>query len=463
MNSRKLLFVLLSFLIFNCEETIIYETNEVIDPRFFNDAFHGNITGKIVQKNSSPLIIVSQVKDIDTVLINTSDGSFAFENLPIGNYDLRIIADNFRIYKQYNVFVNGAGTTYLGEIDLLKIPDLISTYYPEDNEEIVFNNRYSALSISVTFTQPMDRASVEAAFKTEPASEGIFSWGNYSRSPYDYYFADAAYSDPNLSEYGATITTYSKITSFTYRMAQKDSYVDTTYRVIISTEAKDTSGNHLRFPLEFSFRTIQSSSTVNGFQTLPYHGDINVEPVSRNGIEILFPRNMNKQSVEKNISVSPGNNITYIWPALNKLTIYTGGVFYSETKYTITIDSTAEDLDGKKLKNPFTFSFETDKVRVTSTTPSNGEVFVFKENDLYINFNTYVVKSSVEKAIKITPTTQGYFSYDSYSSSSRIRFDPATSWKPNTKYTITIDTSAVDLYGAHLKEPYEFSFITRPD
>jgi len=226
----------------------------------------------------------------------------------------------------------------------------------------------------MTFTQPMDRESVEQAFSTNPPTEGIFYWGQYSQAPTWIYYEDAWNAggfDP-----GATITTFSKITSFSYRVSQKDSYTDTTYRVHLSTAAKDTSENHLRFPLEFSFSTVQSSSTLNGIQTMPYHGDVDVELLLSSGIRITFPRNMDHESTENALYMTPASDIIFIWPQFNELVIYTGGVLRADTKYTITIDSVAMDRDGNKLGYPFQFSFTTAEVGLSSTYPNNGELFV---------------------------------------------------------------------------------------
>ena len=450
-----LVIVMLLFLI-SCEETTIYET----DPRYFNDAFHGSIIGKVLQSESGALVIVSQVQPIDTAEINPLDGSFEIVDLPIGNYDLQIIADNFRIYKLMNVLVTGAGTTYIGEVELLTVPDLVSSYYPENKGEIVYNNRYSRLTISMSFTKPMDRKSVEEAFSTIPATEGIFRWETYSNYPAAIYFSANAYSDPDL---GAQISTYTNINSFSYIISQKDSFVDTTYSIVLSTEAKDTAGTHLRFPLEYSFSTIQSSSTLNGIQTTPYHGDVDVDLLDNDGMMITFPRNMNKQSVENAISVSPSNGVIFLWPEANSLTVYTGGVYFADTTYYVLIDSTAKDLDGVLMGNPFSFSFSTAPVGLEYTNPRNGQVFVDLDDEIIMRFNTYMIKSSVQNAFTITPSISGSFVYDTYSSRDRIDFVHSQNFQKNTKYTVTISTEAVDLHGSHLKEAYEFSFVTRPE
>jgi hypothetical protein len=457
MKTKVVFTILTMILLFpNCEKNYYYET----DPRFFNDAMHGNIVGKVIQTTSKAVVVASQVNPVDSVAINPSDGSFEINNLPIGNYDLTIKAENYRIYKRCNVMIQGAGTTYIGEIDLSTVPDLVASHYPEDRGEIVYNNRFSRLSISMTFTQPMDRESVEEAFSTDPPTEGIFYWGQYSTAPNWIYYEESLKLggfDP-----GATITTYSKITSFSYRVSQKDSYIDTTYSVTLSTAAKDTTGNHLRFPLEFSFKTVQSSSTINGIQTSPSHGDIDVSLITYNGIQITFPHNMEPTSTEKAISLIPESDIIFIWPNNNQLTIYTGGAFHADAMYMITIDSTAKDLDGIKLGNPFSFSFSTASVGLSTTYPNNGELFVSTFSNIRLTFNTYMVKSSVQNAIIISPEVSGMLNW--YNNSKTVmEFNPSQSLKYNTKYTFTIGTEARDIFGSNMKEPYTFSFITRPD
>ena len=448
-------FLLIGLFLSGCEENY-YET----DPRLFNDAYHGNIIGKVRQTDSEAMVYVSQVDPVDSAAIDPADGSFEISDLPLGNYNVSIKAPNYRIYKKPNVLVTGAGTTYIGEIDLSTIPDLVSEHYPNDKDEIVYNNRFSRLTISMTFTVPMDRESVEKAFSTDPPTEGIFYWGQYSQAPTWIYYEDAWNTggfDP-----GATITTYSKITSFSYRVSQKDSYTDTTYQVYLSTAAHDTAGNHLRFPLEFSFSTIQSSSTLNGIQTMPYHGDVDVALLMNSGILITFPRNMNHESTENALHMTPASDMIFIWPQPNEMVIYTGGVLRAATKYTITIDSVATDLDGNKLGYPFQFSFTTAEVGLSSTYPGNGELFVSVSQDIRMYFNTYMIKSSVEDALEISPAITGTLQWYN-DSKTRLDFNLSGSLQYNTKYTVTVGTEARDIFGTHMNEPYSFSFITRPE
>jgi len=307
-----------------CGKEVIYEP----DPQLTNDLFHGTIVGTVHQKDSGALVIVSQEAPVDSAGIDPDDGTFRIEDLPVGNYVLTVEADNFRLYTIKNVVVTHGGIIYVGEIDLSTVPDLVASHYPADQDEIVYSSRWQQLVVSITFTEPMNRESVEEAFSTEPPTEGIFYWGSYATDPRPVYYDDA---DSKSGGQGGTITTFSKVTALTYRIAQKDCFTDTTYTVTLSTAAHDTSGVHLRMPLTFSFSTVQSSSTIDGIQTVPYHGDVDVALMSGSGISITFPRRMDPSTTESAITMEPDDDRIYIWPEKNRLTIYTGGPFRADT------------------------------------------------------------------------------------------------------------------------------------
>lgn len=458
---KNILFVFFAALLFlfGCKETIVeYQTPK----EFTNDLLHGDIVGKVIQNSSNAKVIISQVNPIDSATINSQDGSFAFHDLRAGTYDLTIRADNFRIYTRSNLLLQGGSVLYVGQIDLSTVPDLVDSHYPANGGEVVYDWRFGRISISVLFTQPMDRVSVEKAFSTNPPSEGIFTWGSFTQAPIRTIFAD----EKGAFDPGATITTFSKITSFTYSFAKKDSYVDTAYTVTVATTAHDTAGHYLRFPLKFSFRTVQSYTTVYGIQTSPSHGDIDVSPLSNYGITLTFPRRMDPASTEAATAVTPQMNKVFLWPDGNVMRIYTGGPFLSDTTISVTVDSTAKDKDGNLLGQRFSFWFRTAPLAVSYTTPGNAQLFVSLSQPVQISFDNYVVLSTVQSAFSISPSAGGTFSYGGYSPNenlSEVIFTPSTTYQPNTKYTVTVSTVVKDMYGVSMKRPYSFSFVTRPN
>jgi hypothetical protein len=430
---------------------------------------HGSLVGIVTQKQSGARVFARQVDVVDSTEISPGDGSFRIDNLPVGNYDVLIKAPQFGSYWIRQVFIETGGVTYLGEITLSETPDLIEDFYPEDQSEVVFDRRWSQLSVSISFTGPMDRESVEAAFSTNPPSEGTFHWGTFAADPTPVYYWDDRYflADAAMENTGAEITTYTKIVSFTYRMARRDCYSDTTYTVTLSTAAKDTAGNFLEFPLTYQFSTVQSSSSQNTILTEPENGDIYVDPMSNASIMVTFPRRMNAASTEAAITMTPQTDVIYVWSELNQLRIYTGGPLRCSQLYTIEIDGSAQDLDGQALGQPFTFSFETAPLEVENTSPQNGQIFVGTDDEIAFRFNSYIILSSVREAFSITPTINGTFErgYGRYNSDSKdaVTFFPSGTFKVNTKYTVTLNTSVRDLHGTFLPENYTFSFVTEPE
>ncbi|MDE3057188.1 MAG: Ig-like domain-containing protein [Bacteroidota bacterium] len=454
-----MLVVVISFFL-GCKETIV---EYGLPKEEINDSMHGDIIGKVTQKNSGGVVVVSQVSPIDSAAISTADGSFEFHDLRIGNYDLTVKADNYRYYVLNNVQVQGGGVTYVGELDLSTVPELVSSVYPEDKSEVVYDWRYGRITISILFAHPMDRASVENAFSTDPPSTGIFYWGDYTTAPMSTMYA--APNDARFEE-GATITTFSKITSMTYQMSRVNSFVDTNYTVTLSTDAKDTSGNHLRFPLVFSFRTVQSYVTVYGIQTNPVNGDIDIDPISNSSITLTFPRRMDPVSTEAALQLNPALNHAVLWPSGNVMNIWAGGPLPSDTTITVQINGSAKDKDGVPLNETFSFWFRTAAFNLRSTSPVNAQLYVPTTSAIYLYFNNYVDKTAVQSAFSIAPSASGTIDYarDYYGVAylDQTVFTPSSQLQANTKYTVTLSTAAKDINGVNMKSSYQFAFVTRP-
>lgn len=451
---------LLTLIMVSCTKTII---DPVVPKEFTNDLLHGDLVGRVLPKSSGAKVYVSQVVPIDSQTINPGDGSFAFRELRVGNYNVTITTNAYRIYQNANVQIQGAGVTYMGDINLSTVPDLVDQFYPQDNGEVVYDWRYGRIAISILFTHPMDRASVEKAFSTMPPSDGIFIWGNYTTAPLETFYTSNLAGAFNG---GATITTFSKITSVTYSMSRADSYVDSTYTVTLSTDAHDTSGVHLRFPLSFRFSTVESYITVDGIQTQPVQGDINVNPISSSCILITFTRRMDPASTQSATVITPPMNSVFLWPADNQMEIYTGGPFLSDTTITVKIAGTARDKDGVQLVQDFQFWFRTAPLGLTYTSPNNAQLYVSPSQQIWLSFNSYVLLASVQAGFSISPQVAGSFAFSGsppYVNPASVIFTPSALLQPNTKYTVTLSTAVLDMYGVPMITPYTFSFVTMPN
>lgn len=217
----------------------------------------------------------------------------------------------------------------------------------------------------------------------------------------------------------------------------------------------------MRFPLRFSFRTIQTSVSQTTIETQPEDGATGVSLLGFSSVRISFPRRMDRASVESALSMTPPTSPIFLWTSDSHLILYTGGPLRAETTYRVRIADTARDRDGVRLPEPFEFSFTTEAVAVRSTSPSNGQVFVDYSTNLrvYLSFNTYIVRSSYEAAWSIVPAANGYFEWED---NTRVYFRPTTPLVPNALYTITFGPALRDLHGTGLPQPFSFAFVTRP-
>jgi hypothetical protein len=159
-------------------------------------------------------------------------------------------------------------------------------------------------------------------------------------------------------------------------------------------------------------------------------------------------------------------NKLFLWPEENVLLIYPGGPFMTDTTISVHIASSALDKDGIALGKDYNLWFRTAAFAVTNVSPQNAQLFVSTTQTISINFNSYVKLASVQSAIQISPPLAGSFSYYNTSSTydypQTIVFTPSSAMATNTKYTVTVSTNVRDMYDVPMKNPYVFSFVTRP-
>jgi hypothetical protein len=128
---------------------------------------------------------------------------------------------------------------------------------------------------------------------------------------------------------------------------------------------------------------------------------------------------------------------------------------------TVTIDTTAKDINGNNLSSAYIFTFMPEpKFRVVSVYPPDGASGVPADTVIRIIFNSQV-GTYVGDNTRMNPSIGGkWYLDDPNGNRTSIHFQPGTTFSTNTQYTVTINGLTSDLDGYQLGTNYVWSFTT---
>lgn len=114
--------------------------------------------------------------------------------------------------------------------------------------------------------------------------------------------------------------------------------------------------------------------------------------------------------------------------------------------YTLTIDSTLEDINGNRFSGAFNLTFEPEPAfRVTSMIPLNGSKDVDRFTTMTLAFNNKV-NAAIFSSLQVTPSTPGVWRIAQYDSH-YVSYYPTSPLGYNTLYTMTAASGAQDVDG----------------
>ncbi|MBL7074798.1 Ig-like domain-containing protein [candidate division KSB1 bacterium] len=381
---------------------------------------NGTIVGTVKPADSNARVDAVQETAVGSDVID-SEGRYRIDDLPPGVYILEVSAEGYGTTQRYDVIVYDGSTTAVSEIELSPFPDQIWSVSPSDGQRDVRPNT----SICFSFREDMDQGSVEDAFDINPSIEVIFDWNGFR-----------------------SVCIYSASYSF---------YPNTEYTVTLGMGAHTLDGDSLSFDYSFSFTT--APIRVN---TRPEDGSSYVSTHCYH-IIMYFNTQMKPSSLEEAFGINPENPGNLTFSSYHRTaTMYFEPwerYLFSNTLYTITIDTSAEDVNGFHLEETFSFSFTTEPLRVEYYWPANGATGVSINYSPYVVFNTLMDQQSVEDAFSISPGVDGNFEWTNYV---RFSFDPVDNLVRNTLYEIEIDTTCRAQGGDRLSATFSFSFTTEP-
>ncbi|UCH88901.1 MAG: Ig-like domain-containing protein [Thermoplasmata archaeon] len=177
--------------------------------------------------------------------------------------------------------------------------------------------------ISVAFSEPMMKASVENAFSITPNVPGIFNW------------------------VGTTLM-YTPLISLSY---------ETQYQVLITADASDLVGNNLEGPYTWQFTTtaVFDKTPPTVIDRVPFGINVDVDT----SISVAFSEQMLEDETKYAFMITP--SITGVFDWLGTTLTFTPGTSLAySTQYNVSITTNAKDLMGNNLEQNYTWSFITE-------------------------------------------------------------------------------------------------------
>ncbi|HEX3220560.1 MAG TPA: Ig-like domain-containing protein [Candidatus Limnocylindria bacterium] len=286
-------------------------------------------------------------------------------------------------------------------------------------------------SVEVVFSEEVDRRTAEAAFSTQPAIRGAFSWS------------------------GATLT-------FT---PNERLPLEATFVVRVAAGVLDPGGNRMSTPAQLAFTTVGHPSVI-GSQPQPNAGDVPLDEQ----IVLRFSTLMDTASVEDALTITPDVELERTW-AGEQLTLVPAQPLEEGTRYTIRLEETARDSAGTPLRSPYLLSFQAirSSLQADIRFPADGTEGISVTTPIAVVFDQPLDPATVDAdAFRIQPDVAGSLDVVPLPGAAGmrqpgarvLRFTPFAPLASNTTYRVTVAPGIAAVGGATPASSLTWTFTT---
>jgi len=432
MNRKRALGVLCVLLpatmLWSCDET------QVTGP----DSEPQAIVGRIISDESNVEVSAWQAQLVASTVADDS-GYFALESLPIGIYEIRIVAPSGKTLNIQGITVAANQTTSLKEIRLTTPTWPLSSVYPRDSAVGV---QPLSPNIQIVSTQQLDLVSLAASTSFIPAIDGTWRASGVrigTDSYFNYLFTP--------------VTPLEVATKYTLR---------------IGPGLAVSGGQNWGDSLVSVFLT--DSLRVQFYGPTPYATSSHYEITPNRSFDLYITFNalVNADSLTAAVTFAPP--LEGVWvedgyysrEAALKF-FYTGDVgLKAEQTYLIEIDGTAPLVGPSTLGHNVSLPFTTAAVKVIHTYPPQGDVNQCASCPIQFIFNSEMDSLSLASAFALESllgdTVAGTFNW---TYATQLLFTPDSALTPGAVYIARLDATTQNQWGDHLKEPYALYFRVR--
>lgn len=301
-------------------------------------------------------------------------------------------------------------------------------------------------AVTLTFPEPMDRESVEAALVISPAEAIALHWSDDGQSL--------------------------RITP------QRLWSTDRRYAVTVAATARSGDGALLGGPARFSFTTQTAPRITDigvAFVAEPPGGAAALEPAgleaagpppdtassvsAETSIEISFSARMNRAEVERAFVLSPAVPGILRWSG-NALVFSPLERLPSNARFTVTLVG-AHDMDGNPLDGGAAFSFITRPgAQLVNSTPAAGATGV-RDGAVVLWFSQPMDPGRAAAALRVTDRGAAVAGSTSWNAThTQLQFTPARAFAAGHKFDVSLAEGAVDADGNPVAA--QLTFTTQP-
>ncbi len=228
----------------------------------------------------------------------------------------------------------------------------------------------------------------------------------------------------------------------------------------------------------FTFKDFDMISTIPPSITGTYPANADTNILDFRGVRVSFSRPMNKDSVEQAFSIEPGLDGSFKWLDGDNVLFYETENMLTNTEYTVTVDSTAEDKYGNSLDangdgvtgDGFSFSFKTGNDESAPVLKFQYPAYNKKDIEL-LPVLMYEYDESIDSvSILSTPITvsnnsnytivNGLSKYYTVNNKTVFNYFPLEKLEPSTRYLINIQSGFADIFGNATQSELVFPFTT---
>lgn len=331
-----------------------------------------------VALNTQVQLSFSKAMNISTLTVSSNNLSLGAATWSAGNTVVSFVTPALQNDTTYTILIaskdlagnNLGGATTLQFSSVAAAPILTSSTPISNAINVPITSK-----ISLHFSKPMNKTSLETAFSSIPAIACAWVWTD--------------------SDQTATCTPTANLT------------FGTKYDLSVSSSAKSAAGVALVNPFVTNFTTVQDTVKPALVSFTPLDTATNV--LYNSAIVLNFSKAMNQTSVQNAFQSQPSIACNWTWTTPSSASCQPSARLDQFSAYKITIASDAIDLVGNSLQAAYGLSFTTGNAppKIISVTPQNNSMNVAINTPIVITFNEQMDRVATDVVFKVfVGTTQ---------------------------------------------------------